>query len=570
MNNFSKGLQPLNYLFFFLMFSACQSSNESGTNDISTDEAVIAKGMTLFENNCSNCHNFEQDGIGPHLGGLTEEESTDWIRSFIQNPTKMIDSKDERSREIFTRFKSYMPSFDHLPEEEINALIAYMHRHPEPEEPADMRMDFIINPVPEPIPLSDLVVALELIHQLPPSSEEPPLTRINKLDYRPDTKDLFILDLRGKLYHLDQGKETTYLDMEIRKADFISVPGLATGFGSFAFHPDFANNGLLYTTHTEPAGTKPADFSYADSIKVTLQWVISEWKTNAKEKIPFVGESRELFRIDMFSGVHGVQEITFNPQAKPGDEDYGLLYIGIGDGGSVLGGFPYIPHGATQAWGSIFRIDPRGKNSKNGKYGIPKTNPFVNRINVLPEIYAHGFRNPHRISWTKSGEILATNIGEGQLESIYMLRPGANYGWPVREGNFVIEPEMKLDQVYPLPQNDHEFRYSYPVAMYDHDEGVAISGGYEYTGSEVPELKGKYVFGDISNGQLFYVETADLEIGSLAPIKEWQVSYKGEIQNLFDLTGSKRVDLRFGIDHEGELYLFTKSDGKVYKIVGAR
>jgi glucose/arabinose dehydrogenase len=151
-----------------------------------------------------------------------------------------------------------------------------------------------------------------------------------------------------------------------------------------------------------------------------------------------------------------------------------------------------------------------------------------------------------------------------------MLRPGADYGWPLREGTFMIEPEMDISLVYPLPEDEGEYDYSYPVAMYDHDEGVAISGGYEYTGNQVPELKGKYIFGDISNGRLFYLETEDLEIGRVAPIKEWQVSFRGKTVDLVDLTGNKRVDLRFGIDHEGELYLFTKSDGKVYRMANAR
>jgi len=68
------------------------------------------------------------------------------------------------------------------------------------------------------------------------------------------------------------------MDMAKLKPEFINEPGLGTGFGSFAFHPDFAKNGLLYTTHTEAPNSGKADFTYADSIKVTLQWVLTEWK----------------------------------------------------------------------------------------------------------------------------------------------------------------------------------------------------------------------------------------------------------------------------------------------------
>ena len=161
------------------------------------------------------------------------------------------------------------------------------------------------------------------------------------------------------------------MDMAKLKPKFINEPGLATGFGSFAFHPDFAKNGLLYTTHTEAPNSGKADFTYADSIKVTLQWVLTEWKADDPNAPTFSGTSRELLRVNMVSGIHGVQEITFNPLAKPGDEDYGLLYIGIGDGGAVEEGYPFIAHSKEKIWGTIIRIDPAGRNSANGQYGIP-------------------------------------------------------------------------------------------------------------------------------------------------------------------------------------------------------
>ena len=53
-------------------------------------------------------------------------------------------------------------------------------------------------------------------------------------------------------------------------------------------------------------------------------------------------------------------------------------------------------------FGKILRIDPLGKNSRNGKYGIPTGNPFVGHTGALGEIYAYGFRNAHRLSWDLS------------------------------------------------------------------------------------------------------------------------------------------------------------------------
>ncbi|MCC5937757.1 MAG: PQQ-dependent sugar dehydrogenase [Lunatimonas sp.] len=568
MNRTAANFRTTILLFLFVVAFSCSPREEKVEDLIRIDQLTLAEGERLYEQNCATCHAFDQDGIGPRLGGLTRQVSVDWLRAFIANPTEVIDSGDERGQALFARYRSYMPGFSYLGEEGIDALIAYMHQFEAAAQPTLTRVDSVVNPIPDPIPLSDLVVDLELTALIPYSSEEMPRTRIAKLDYEPSSGDLYISDLRGKMYHLQDGTPEVYLDMEVEMPQFINKPGLATGLGSFAFHPDFAKNGLLYTSHTEKPGSAPTDFGYGDSIKSTLQWVVLEWQTENPQSKPFKGKSRELFRIDMVTGIHGMQELTFNPLAKPGDEDYGLLYIGIGDGGSLGAGYQFISFGPTQAWGSIFRIDPKGTNSRNGNYGIPPSNPFVGDTNKLPEIYTHGFRNPHRLTWTKAGQKLATNIGQGRVESLYMLQPGEDYGWPVREGIWVIDHEVDINQVFELPPNDADWGFTYPVAMYDHDEGNAISGGFEYWGSALPKLNGKYLFGDIVRGRLFYVETDKLAFGKTVPVYEWRVRLNGEIKTLVELSGTNRVDLRLGRDAAGELYIFTKPDGKVYKLVG--
>jgi len=516
------------------------------------------KGQTLFDQNCSSCHNFRSNSIGPQLGGVTEAVSDDWIKKFIKDPKTMIDNADERAGMLFGRFNTYMPGFSHLPDEDLDAIIAYLKTKRAPPK-KEFKPDGteLKDPIPTKIAMSNLVIDLHVAATIPPSSDEGQKTRICKLDYRPDTKDVFVVDLRGKLYQLtDKGPEV-YLDLAQAFPNFIHKPGLATGFGSFAFHPEFAKNGLLYTTHVESPGSGTADFAYADSIKVMLQWVVSEWKMDKKEH-------RELFRANMVHSFHGVQEITFNPLAKPGDEDYGLLYIGVGDGSSVEMGYPFLAHDKNKIWGAILRIDPQGNNSNNKKYGIPKNNPFGN------EVFAYGFRNPHRISWSKQGQILASNIGHHNIEALNIVEAGHDYGWPEREGTFVMKYAKTMDFVYPLPPDDSKYNYTYPVAEYDHDEGNAISGGLEYWGSKLKPLMGKYIFGDIVKGRLFYVEMKDLAIGKRAVIRELQLTLDGKKKTLVQLTGQDKVDVRFGRDHTGEMYILTKPDGKVYKITGAK
>ena len=558
------------------LFTSCKTGTSVDNSAISTDSTIIAAGEASFNKNCSGCHNFRQDEIGPQLGGITTEISADWIHNFISDSRKMIESRDERAVQLFKKYKrAVMPSFATLKDDEVNAIIAFLHTHKSPgQQVAKGKGGELSNPIPDTIALSDLVVNLEPVTQIPPSSDSAqlPLTRITKLTFQPNTGDLFINDLRGKLYKLQQNKPVVFMDIAKLKPKFTHESGLATGFGSFAFHPDFSKNGLLYTTHAEAPGSGKADFGFADSIKVSVQWVLTEWKMENPGATTFSGKSRELFRVNYMSDIHGVQEITFNPLSKPGDDDYGMLYIGVGDGGTVGLEYAFLTHSIEKIWGTIIRIDPMGRNSANGQYGIPKNNPFGQNqpAKVLREIYAYGFRNPHRITWTKAGEMLACNIGQGNIESVNLIMPGHDYGWPLREGTFLSsDVNENLGKVYPLPANDSIYKITYPVAQFDHDEGLAITGGFEYWGKDIPQLNGKYLFGDIPSARLFYIEVADIKQGKQAPIKEWKILISGTPQTLREVCGSDRVDLHLGRDSRGELYILTKADGKVYKLVNA-
>jgi len=536
-------------------------------NLIATDSLSISQGQLLFQTNCSGCHNFRHDGIGPNLSGITAKDSLTWLKEFIRSPKAMIDSGNDHAKKLLADYHSVMPSFTQLKDEEIDQLISFLHTQKSKQKPRD-DPNAIKNPIPEKIPASDIQVDLELFTQIPASSDKEPLTRISKMDWVKAEKNWFILDQRGILYKLVNQKAEPWLDISKWKQNFINQPGLATGFGSFAFHPDYAVNGIFYTTHCEAAHSKKADFSIPDSIHQTLQWVLSEWKASNPQASTFSGTSRELMRIDMVAGIHGVQEIIFNPRSKRGDEDYGQLYIGVGDGGCTENGYAFLTHHPDKIWGTILRINPIGKNSRNGQYGIPDKNPFVKNpdSNTVREIYADGFRNPNLITWTEDGKMIATNIGQSSIEAIDVVSKGGDYGWPNREGRFLMYPDSDINKIYPLPANDSIFHYSYPSAAFDHDEGNAIAGGFEYKGHSIPHLRGKYLFGDIPTGRLFYINTADLKPGNMATVKEWFVSLNGKRINLRSLCGQNRVDLRFAQDGSGEMLIFTKPDGKIYRL----
>ena len=431
--------------------------------------------------------------------------------------------------------------------------------------------------VAAPIEKSGLTVELELFAEIPPSSDSIPKTRINGMTaLRDGSGRLFVNDLRGKLYKVDGGTPRLYMDYAELVPALYHESGLGSGLGSVAFHPDFATNGMLYTTHVERFDPSSTDEEIPS--RELGNWttgVVSEWTTDDPHAGSFNGTRREMLRVALPTNVHGLQEIAFNPNAQKDEADYGMLYICVGEAGSMQMGRNHKLRNLESPLGCILRIDPMGTGSSIGDYGIPADNPWADHEdpNVLGEIWCMGMRNPHRISWDTegSGRMLFVDIGEMRVEEINIGEPGRDYGWPVREGTFRFDSLAGRHLVFPVSDEElaNEPDFTYPVAQYDHTQGYAISGGGVYRGKALPQLLGKYVFGDIVSGRLFYVDEDALEFGSLAPLKEFFISMNGSITSMAGTLNGGRVDLRLGWDAEGELYISEKTNGKIYKAVGA-
>ncbi len=429
--------------------------------------------------------------------------------------------------------------------------------------------------VAEPIVQSGMTVELERFVQLPATSDSPPITRINAMTALQDGSDrLFVNDLRGQLYEISSGEPKLYMDYAALVPKMHHTTGLGSGLGSVAFHPDFSSNGKFYTTHVELADDPQGGASSRGFSRGWTVGVLTEWTSDSPQSDRFKGTRREMLRVDFPTDVHGLQQIAFNPNSRSGEPDYGMLYVCVGEGGSMQMGRNEHLRNLSSPLGCILRIDPLGTGSTIGDYGIPRDNPWAGHKdpNVLGEIWVMGMRNPHRISWDTggSGRMLFGDIGEMRIEEINIAESGRDYGWPIREGTYGFDSSTR-HLVYDLSeeQRENEPNLTYPVAQYDHTEGYAISGGGVYRGKALPELVGKYVFGDIVSGRLFYVVESDLRFGSLSQVKEWNISMGGELISLARLIGGGRVDLRFGWDGQGELYIFEKGQGIVYKAVSA-
>jgi hypothetical protein len=417
----------------------------------------------------------------------------------------------------------------------------------------------------------------------------------------------FANDSRGFLYLIDGTTPRVYADVG---AVFpLSFYGrLEAGFIGFDFHPDFAHNGLFYTVHLERAAGNPGKLNFIPpgfGLKdVTYHNVITEWHATDPKASAFSGTRRELLRTAhvVTNSSHPLGYVGFNPTAKPGSPDYGLLYTSGSDFGFSNGGGPNSSNAAqTQRLDSIvtaiLRIDPRSPSESKGTKGLGDyTIPAINKFaadgdpSTLGEIYAYGLRNAHRLSWDLTdGTMFAADIGMSNVEEINIIHEGANYGWMAREGYFENGRYRggALGEVFALPDDvlhgKNKDGFTYPVAVYDHDDGVAVSAGFAYHG-KIPQLQGKFVFGDVNRGRVFAADLAALKAAddgvpaTVAPVEEIQLYVRTasgarvytSFRELVEGTMGKsltRTDLHLSQSRDGELFLTSRQDGMIRMLV---
>ncbi len=442
-----------------------------------------------------------------------------------------------------------------------------------------MRGDFTVAgiPIAETIAKGDITIELETVASGIPSP-------VDLKSFPDGSGRLAVVDQAGKVHILVGGGllATPFLDVSPRLVSPLGIIGShdendfdERGLLGLAFHADFADPGKpgyrrLFTYTSEPV-SGPADFT-TDPPPTTVnhQSVVAEWRVNTLNPDTVDTTSRrEILRINQPQFNHNGGMLAFGPD--------GYLYISLGDGGA--GNDVGDGHGASgngqnknTVHGSILRIDPLDPSmttgssdgpSANGRYRVPADNPFVGASGV-DEIYAYGLRNPFRFSFDEAtGRLIVGDVGQNRVEEIDIVVKGGNYGWNLKEGSFRFDPATGgvSTDLSGLPPDLID-----PVAEYDHDDGISIIGGYVYTGTAIPELAGKYVFGDFSrslgspDGRLFY---ADLPTGQIV---EFRIGPTDRDLGFF-VKG-------FGIDAEGEVYVLASANlgpygtgGVVLKIV---
>jgi mono/diheme cytochrome c family protein len=608
-------------------------------------QAALAAGKKAYDENCAGCHGNRAQGA----------EKAGVVISIIQEqgrrqPPDLTDAQWDHGatdEAIFGVIKKGIPptmmgGYDgRLSDADIRNVIAYMRALA-----ANERLDVAPTATTDVRPRRVLELAdyatLPITGDLAGEATRGQLARVNFLRDEPGGRRFFVNDLNGPLYILDKQTRqfTVYLDFN----GLNGRPGLfprftfernfAIGLTNVIFDPDYRRNGVFYTIHMEDPATPapampqggavpgldlsgytptPAVATPTANGRIDREAVLIEWTDRDIGNATFEGTARELLRLQQPGPIHPMGEMTFNPTARPGDPDWRVMYIGSGDAGTgeQKDVRRFNPQRLDTLVGKILRIVPdlrahtaTSTISDNGRYRIPTDNPFVGMEGARKEIWALGIRNPHRLAWHvppgAPPHLLAFNIGLTSWETVLIIKKGANYGYPLREGAQAMTPAgmtaVPADDSIPVHISDTIVRGTmtpiYPVIAYPHSAsgGDAVAGGVVYRGRKVPDLAGKLVFADITTGRVWSADMADVlaaddgVAATLAPLEEIDAGLRRITEATYRARGGKgaalpgaaavsgrgRVDMRLAEDEAGDLYVLTKSDGMIRQVVGLR
>ncbi|MGF1666166.1 MAG: PQQ-dependent sugar dehydrogenase [Acidimicrobiia bacterium] len=327
---------------------------------------------------------------------------------------------------------------------------------------------------------------------------------------------LFIVQKTGVISILDGDSVLAepFLDISAEVDD----SGNEMGLLSMAFHPQYSTNGRFFVYYSRAGGNEH---------HVSR---IAEYTVSADANVAQTTE-REILTIPQPYSNHNGGHILFGPD--------GMLYIALGDGGG--GGDP-DDNGQDRATllGSILRIDIDSAD----RYAIPATNPYVGTAGE-DEIWAIGLRNPWRI-WFDDDLLYVADVGQGQREEISVVaadEPGVNYGWNTMEGSICHDPATGCSTS----------GLELPLVEHTHASGFcSITGGVVYRGSELPQLRGRYLYADLCEGRIRTLLTdgaSVLEQGDLT-------GDVGEVGGIWS----------FATDGRGEVYVLRGSNGTVLKL----
>jgi glucose/arabinose dehydrogenase len=352
-------------------------------------------------------------------------------------------------------------------------------------------------------------VELEIVEAYPLSFEKPLYFAVAG----DGSGDCYVVEQTGKIRVFEDSPDAANAPVFLDLSGIIGSGANEKGLLGLAFHPGYAQNGYFYVNYTDKRNTVIARYT----------------RKSAKEADP---ESAEvLLTFPQPYDNHNGGQLAFGLD--------GCLYIGTGDGGSS--GDPHNnAQNPSSLLGKILRIDVDNP-SADMPYGIPVDNPyFGNEEGYREEIYALGLRNPWRFSFDEAGALWVADVGQNAREEIDIVENGGNYGWNVMEGTRDYKDNPDVDMAALIP----------PIWEYAHgDHNDCITGGYVYSSDAIPDLMGRYIYGDFESGRIWCL---------------W-IDGGGEVHNQ-ELLDTDLLISSFGIDEHGDIRI-VDLNGKVYRLM---
>lgn len=315
----------------------------------------------------------------------------------------------------------------------------------------------------------------------------------------------YVVENLGKIFSFPTRQDVAPADVQLVIDLKALHPALDHAYG-IAFHPQWKQNRQIFLTYTVGSGiddgTKLSRFRLTDA------------------QPPQIDPASEEVLLTWRSGGHNGACLQFGPD--------GFLYISTGDSEVPS---PPDPLNTGQdnrdLLSCILRIDVNAKG-EGRPYRVPPDNPYVNKPDVRPEIWAFGFRNPWKFSFDPAnGSLWCGDVGWELWEMVHLVRKGGNYGWSAMEASQPVKPELK-SKLAPITP---------PVVAHSHDEAASMTGGFVYHGRQFPELEGACIYGDWETG------------------KVWALWHDGEkVVRHEEIADTPQKIVSFGRDEAGELY----------------
>lgn len=342
---------------------------------------------------------------------------------------------------------------------------------------------------------------------------------------------LYALQQDGKIIRI--GNDGTLMTVSTMYADLADEStDQDLGFSAIAFHPEFLAEehpgfGKFYVVVSEKTRTRLPDFIPEFGFgPETHQDVLYEYTTDFPYASNFKGSRRELMRVSQPGRENNVSSLAFDP--------YGNLFIAVGDGASAKVESRSPSKNASSlsnVYGKVLRIDPSGRDSMNGKYGIPDTNPFQMVSEALPELWAYGLRAPGHLSFDPFQHCLAISESDHNgLEKVNLSEYGGeHFGWDLMQGQglFSLVSSSQIAEVVTAP--------SFSLDRFSQGMGRNV-GSFLYRGENFPSLAGSLIIanesGDLiisEQGNGGFLQLLDPEILNGRKIRALRSSPTGEL-----------------------------------------